>query len=115
MIETFRYVLYAVLFFAVFISASVFLNSSENSRSMHVLVFMKNMHGYPTIERIQKTGSSENCVTALMNSLQSGSIDFADVGKRLDKCFRLGLSNLGNNTAINPGPSSKDENIPRFV
>ena len=67
MIETFRYVLYAVLFFGVFISASLFLNLRENSSSMRVVVLMKNMHGHPIIEHIDKSGTSENCVTKLMN------------------------------------------------
>lgn len=115
MIETFRYVLYAVLFFAVFISASVFLNSRENSSSKRVVVLMKNMHGHPIIERIDKSSTSKNCVTKLMNDLQSGSIDFGEAGKQLDKCFIPGLSDLGNITWINPGLHSENENIPRFI
>ena len=115
MIETFRYVLYAVLFFGVFISASLFLNSRENSSSMRIVVLMKNMHGHPIIERIDKSSTSENCVTKLMNDLQSGSIDFREVGKQLDKCLMPGLTDLGNNTGINPGLHSENENIPRFI
>ena len=115
MIETFRHILYAVLFFGVFISASLFLNSRENSNPTRVVVLVKNMHGHPIIERIDKSSTSENCMTKLMNDLQSGSIDFGEVGKQLDKCLMPGLSDLGNNTRINPGQHSENENIPRFV
>jgi len=113
--ETIRIALYAVLFFAVFISASMFLNSRENSRPTHVVVLMKNIDGIPIIKRIQTTGSSADCIATLMNNLQSRSIELREVGKRLDKCFSLGLSESSNNTGIKPRPQGNDENTPRFV
>jgi hypothetical protein len=112
--EPVRYILYACLFFGIFITASVFLNSGVRTRNVHDLYLAKYIAGNPIIVRSQVPDNSvTDCMSNLMKNLQSGSLDFGDMGKQMDSCFGSGLSNSGNDTGIVPEPQGNNELIPQ--
>ena len=113
--EPIRYILYVCLFFGVFITVSIFLNSGARTRSMHELYLVRDSAGSPVIIRSQASNSVADCMSNLMKNLQSGSLDFGEIGKQMDNCFGSGLSQSGNNTEIMPEPQGNNELIPQPV
>jgi hypothetical protein len=113
--EPVRYILYVCLFFGVFITVSIFLNSHVRTRNTHELYLARDIAGSPIIIRSQASNSVADCMSSLMKNLQSGSLDLGEIGKQMDDCFGSGLSQSSNNTEIIPEPQGNNELIPQPV
>ena len=113
--EPVKYILYVCLFFGVFITVSIFLNSDVRTRSTHELYLARDIAGSPIIIRSQASNSVADCMSSLMKNLQSGSLDLGEIGKQMDDCFGSGLSQSSNNLEIIPEPQGINELIPQPV
>ncbi len=112
------YILYIMLFFSILIPTTLFLFSTDPTRSAIprvTIIVAETMLG-DSVYPVQTTNpnSAANCINDLLNNLQEGNLNLNGLQEGINKCFGLNSNNSGdNNTQIIPQPPNAS--TPRFV
>jgi len=109
------YIIYVVLFFSILIPTTLFLFSSNDSKSVNPrlsVIVMKATDRDHIFSTQQGNTGAINCFDKMMDRLKAGNLDFNQLRESMEKCFTMNF-NDDNSTDILPNP--QDGNEPRFI